>query len=81
MPEFEVRTFYKKSILPCIIIFSISLFLIYGTLQFIETNGIIHLIQTIVIEFTFISIIIFILGINRQQRHIVKEFIKKKYQK
>lgn len=81
MPEFEVRTFYKKSILPCIIIFSITLFLTYGTLQFIKTNGIIHLIQTTAIEFTFISIIIFILGINCQQRHIVKEFIQKKISK
>lgn len=77
MMEFSMSTFYKEGISPCIVVFIITLSIIYGTLCFIELEGWWHLMCTILLEVTIGGSAIFLIGLKQDQRSVLKSYAYK----
>ena len=77
MIEFSLSNFYKEGTLPCIVVFIITLPIIYGTLCFIKLEGWWHLMCTILLEITIGGSAIYLIGLNQGQRSVLKSYAYK----
>lgn len=77
IPSFKVKTYFGRLVFPCIIIFGLTVLVVYGV-ELLNLNKFIRFILSFLVSIVCISILLYVVGVSAKERNLLRVFVNRR---